>query len=103
MTKSKKERQALFQKFSSTVTEANGNTYAFVGAVSSILLWLCSGPFFNYSGVWPLINNTSTTIITFLMIFIIQKTQNKESLSIQLKLNELLAANEIAGNRLVCV
>ncbi|MDB5257741.1 MAG: low affinity iron permease family protein [Chitinophagaceae bacterium] len=103
MTKSSKGTQALFEKFSSAVTEAAGSTYAFVGAVSIILLWLCSGPFFDYSEVWQLIINTSTTIITFLMVFVIQKAQNKESLSIQLKLNELLATNEIASNRLVCV
>ncbi|MBC7487948.1 MAG: low affinity iron permease family protein [Cytophagaceae bacterium] len=103
MKKSNKGTQALFEKFSSRVTEAAGSTYAFVGAVSIILLWLCSGPFFDYSEVWQLIINTSTTIITFLMVFVIQKAQNKESLSIQLKLNELLATNEIASNRLVCV
>lgn len=103
MATSKHNSQALFEKFSSAVTEAAGSTYAFIGAVSLILLWLLSGPLFDYSEVWQLIINTSTTIITFLMVFVIQKAQNKESLSIQLKLNELLASNEIASNRLVCV
>jgi low affinity Fe/Cu permease len=103
MIKSKKGTQELFEKFSSTVTEATGSTYAFISAVTLIVLWLLSGPFFDYSEVWQLIINTSTTIITFLMVFVIQKAQNKESLSIQLKLNELLATNEIASNRLVCV
>jgi low affinity Fe/Cu permease len=103
MALSKPNTQALFEKFSSAVTEAAGSTYAFTGAVTLIVLWLLSGPFFNYSEVWQLIINTGTTIITFLMVFVIQKAQNKESLSIQLKLNELLATNEIASNRLVCV
>ncbi len=103
MAKPKKNTQALFEKFSSAVTEAAGSTYAFVGSVSLIVLWLISGPFFNYSQVWQLIINTTTTIITFLMVFVIQKAQNKQSLSIQLKLNELLATNDIASNRLVCV
>jgi len=103
MSKSKHNSQALFEKFSTAVTEAAGSTYAFAGSVSLILLWLISGPFFNYSQVWQLIINTTTTIITFLMVFVIQKAQNKQSLSIQLKLNELLSTNEIASNRLVCV
>jgi len=103
MAKSKQNTQALFEKFSSTVTEAAGSTYAFISAVTLIVLWLLSGPFFHYSEVWQLIINTGTTIITFLMVFVIQKAQNKESLSLQLKLNELVASNEIASNRLVCV
>ncbi|MDF2454489.1 MAG: low affinity iron permease family protein [Cytophagaceae bacterium] len=103
MTKDKKNKQVLFEKFSSAVTEAAGSTYAFVSALTLIILWLLSGPLFGFSEVWQLIINTTTTIITFLMVFVIQKAQNKESLSIQLKLNELLATNEIASNRLVCV
>ena len=102
-TKSKNGSHNLFEQFSSAVAQATGSTYAFVGAAFLIVVWLCSGPFFDYSEVWQLIINTSTTIITFLMVFVIQKAQNKESLSIQLKLNELLASNEIASNRLVCV
>ncbi|HSZ71612.1 MAG TPA: low affinity iron permease family protein [Cytophagaceae bacterium] len=103
MTKRTINIQAVFEKFSSYVAEATGNRYAFISAISLVILWLCSGPFFHYSETWQLIINTGTTIITFLMVFVIQKAQNKESLSIQLKLNELLASNEIASNRLVCV
>ena len=103
MATSKHSTQALFEKFSAAITQAAGSTYAFICAATVIILWLLSGPFFNYSEVWQLIINTSTTIITFLMVFVIQKAQNKESLSLQLKLNELLATNEIASNRLVCV
>ena len=103
MATSKQNTQARFEKFSSAVTKATGSTYAFIAAATLILLWLLSGPFFDFSEVWQLIINTSTTIITFLMVFVIQKAQNKESLSIQLKLNELVASNEIASNRLVAV
>ncbi|MDB5273020.1 MAG: low affinity iron permease family protein [Chitinophagaceae bacterium] len=103
MSKAKKNIQQLFETFSSNVAEATGSRYAFIGAVSLILIWLITGPLFHYSEVWQLIINTGTTVITFLMVFVIQKAQNKEALSIQLKLNELLATNEIASNRLVCV
>jgi len=103
MSKTKRNIQQIFEKFSSNVVEATGSRYAFIGAVSLILIWLITGPLFHYSEVWQLIINTGTTIITFLMVFVIQKAQNKESLSIQLKLNELLSTNEIASNRLVCV
>lgn len=103
MATPKKNSQAIFENFSARVTEAAGSTYAFVSALTLIILWLVSGPFFGFSEVWQLIINTTTTIITFLMVFVIQKAQNKESLSIQLKLNELLATNAIASNRLVCV
>ena len=64
---------------------------------------MATGPFFHYSETWQLVINTGTTIITFLMVFLIQKSQNKESLAIQLKLNELVAAHEFASNRLVNV
>lgn len=66
-------------------------------------MWALCGPIFQYSEDWQLFVNTGTTIVTFLMVFLIQKSQNKESLSLQLKLNELLAANELASNRLVNV
>jgi low affinity Fe/Cu permease len=68
-----------------------------------ILLWIASGPFFGFSNTWQLVINTGTTIITFLMVFIIQQSQNRDSLAIQIKLNELIAANEKASNRLVDV
>ena len=70
-------------------------------AILVVLIWLVSGPFFDYSDTWQLVINTGTTIITFLMVFLIQKTQNKDSIAIQIKLNELIACNNKASNRLV--
>lgn len=93
----------FFERFSSNIAKAKGSTAAFSLALSSIILWATTGPIFNYSTDWQLVVNTGTTIITFLMVFLIQKAQNKDSLAIQLKLNELVAAHEFASNRLVDV
>jgi low affinity Fe/Cu permease len=93
----------FFERFASMVTRLAGSTYAFLIAIGSVVSWAAAGPIFNFSENWQLFINTGTTIITFLMVFLIQKTQNKESLSIQLKLNELVAAHEFASNRLVNV
>lgn len=90
-----------FEKFASAATRITGSTPAFIIACLFVLLWLATGPIFNYSENWQLIINTSTNIITLLMVFLIQKSQNKDSLAIQLKLNELVAAHEFASNRLV--
>jgi low affinity Fe/Cu permease len=91
------------EKFAVSVTRITGSTGAFVLAFLLVLIWGVSGPFFHYSESWQLVINTGTTIITFLMVFLIQKAQNKDSLAIQLKLNELVAAHEFASNRLVNV
>jgi low affinity Fe/Cu permease len=93
----------LSERFAVSVTKATGSTAAFILAFIVVLVWAVSGPFFHYSENWQLIINTGTTIITFLMVFLIQKAQNKDSLAIQLKLNELVAAHEFASNRLVNV
>ena len=89
------------EKFSSVATKAAGSSTAFIIAVAIVVIWGLAGPYFHYSEIWQLVINTSTTIITFLMVFLIQKSQNKDSLAIQLKLNELIAAHEFASNRLV--
>ncbi len=102
--KSKKNKQGhFFERLASKVTLATGSTAAIVIAFGSVLLWGALGPVFHYSEDWQLVINTSTTIITFLMVFLIQKSQNKESMAVQLKLNELVAAHEFASNRLVDV
>ena len=98
-TKSK----SFFEKFSSKVTNFTGSTFAFSFALLIVIGWACSGPFFHFSETWQLVINTGTTIITFLMVFIIQKSQNKDSLAIQLKLNELVASTKGASNRLIDV
>jgi low affinity Fe/Cu permease len=93
----------FFEHFASKVTQITGSTPAIILAFASIILWAALGPVFHYSESWQLVINTGTTIITFLMVFLIQKSQNKESMAVQLKLNELVAAHEFASNRLVDV
>ncbi len=99
----KHQAAGISERFASSVTKATGSTGAFIIAFIIVIVWAVSGPFFHYSENWQLIINTGTTIITFLMVFLIQKAQNKDSLAIQLKLNELVAAHEFASNRLVNV
>jgi low affinity Fe/Cu permease len=98
-----KNKSSLAERFAIRVTKATGSTAAFIWAFIIVVVWGVSGPFFHYSENWQLVINTGTTIITFLMVFLIQKAQNKDSLAIQLKLNELVAAHEFASNRLVNV
>jgi len=90
-----------FERVSNTITTYSGSTPVFITAVSLIILWIITGPVFHFSNTWLLIANTGTSIITFLMVFLIQKAQNKESIAVQLKLNELIAANNQASNRLL--
>lgn len=96
-------KRGIFERFSVWISKATGTTAAFICAAGAIVIWAVLGPVFNYSEQWQLCVNTGTTIITFLMVFIIQRAQNKESVALQLKLNELVAAHEFASNRLVCV
>ncbi len=99
----RKKINLLFEKFSAIVTKAAGRPFAFIMAVLVIASWIITGPIFHYSDSWQLVINTGTTIITFLMVFVIQQTQNKESIALQLKLNELIAATSTASNRLIDV
>jgi low affinity Fe/Cu permease len=92
-----------FDKLASTVTKATGSSYALIVAVLFIIVWACTGPIFHFSDTWQLIVNTGTSIITFLMVFIIQQSQNKDTMALQLKLNELIAASSKASNRLIDV
>lgn len=96
-------KKGYFEALSTRVTSLAGSNKAFFGAVTIVLIWVCSGPFFGFSDTWQLVINTGTTIVTFLMVFLIQKSQNKDAMAIQLKLNELVAAHELASNRLVNV
>jgi low affinity Fe/Cu permease len=91
----------MFDSFSTTVTNAAGSPLASIVAFLVILVWAITGPIFNFSDTWQLVINTGTTVVTFLMVFIIQQSQNKETRAIQLKLNELIASNEKASNRLI--
>lgn len=90
-----------FEKVSTRVTRATGSPTAVLLALVVIFAWLVTGPVFHYSDTWQLVINTGTTIITFVMVFIIQHSQNKDTTAIQLKLNELIATNERSSNRLV--
>jgi low affinity Fe/Cu permease len=93
----------LLEKFSYEATKATGTSVAFVLAVTIIIVWAITGPLFRFSDTWQLVINTGTTIVTFLMVFLIQRTQNKDALAIHLKLNEIVAAMEGASNRLIDV
>src|SRR4051812_23125253 len=93
----------VLSRFASWATEWTGSTAAFLCAVSVIVVWLATGPLFHYSDTWQLVINTGTTIVTFLMVFLIQRAQNKDTLALQLKMNELVAAVEGASNRLISV
>ena len=90
-------------RFASWVSAKAGSTPAFILAFAVIVAWGVTGPIFHFSDTWQLVINTGTTIVTFLMVFLIQRAQNKESLAVQLKLNELVAAIEGASNRLISV
>jgi low affinity Fe/Cu permease len=96
-----KSKKVSFEDIAIKVSKAAGSTTAFILAFLAVIVWAISGPFFEFSATWQLYINTGTTIVTFLMVFLIQKAQNKDSLAIQLKLNELVASHELASNRLV--
>ena len=94
-------KQNFFERIAQKATYFSGTTMAFIIAVSVILTWILTGPFFHFSDTWQLVINTGTTIITFLMVFLIQRTQNKDSRALHLKLNELIASLKGPSNRLV--
>lgn len=91
------------ERFARRATVWTGSSWAFALAVLTIIVWAATGPIFRYSDTWQLVINTGTTIVTFLMVFLIQRAQNKDSMAIHLKLNELVAAVEGASNRLINV
>jgi low affinity Fe/Cu permease len=96
-----KKKINYFERFSNWATAATGSSAAFIIASLTVVTWAVTGPVFDYSETWQLVINTGTTIITFLMVFLIQKAQNKDSKAIHLKLNELLASHEGTSNRMV--
>lgn len=97
----KNNTESKFEQVASKITCWTGSSMAFGIAVGVVLTWIVSGPVFGYSDTWQLVINTGTTIVTFLMVFLIQKSQNKDGKAIQLKLNELIAASRFASNRMV--
>jgi low affinity Fe/Cu permease len=97
----KKKYNNVFERISHFCSEFTGSTYAFITALFVILGWIISGPMFGFSDTWQLVINTATTIITFLMVFLIQRAQNKDSRAVHLKLNELIASLKGPSNRLI--
>lgn len=91
----------VFDRFSHSVTRATGSHWAFLIALAIVIVWAATGPLFHFSDTWQLVINTGTTVITFLMVFVIQQSQNKDTIALQLKLNELIAATKGASNRLI--
>lgn len=91
----------FFEDLARRTTLWSGSTIGFLTACVIILTWVATGPVFNFSDTWQLVINTGTTIVTFLMVFLIQRAQNKESLAIQIKLNELIAAVNGASNKIL--
>lgn len=96
-----KHKDNMMERFANWATTATGSSGAFLIAAAIIIIWGVTGPLFKYSDTWQLVINTGTTIVTFLMVFLIQKSQNKDSKAVHLKLNELIAAHEGASNRMV--
>ena len=90
-----------FDTFASSVTRIAGSPIAFGLAIIIVIVWGITGPLFHYSDAWQLVINTGTTIITFLMVFLLQQSQNKDSVAMHLKLNELLASHRAANNQLI--
>ena len=92
-----------FERFAARAIAAAGSSRAFGVACALVALWLVSGPLFGFSQTWQIVINTLTTIVTFLMVFLLQQTQNKDSIALHLKLNELLASHETASNRVIAI
>ena len=103
MAKRSKHPGGTLERISGRVTAWTGSTAAFACAIGVVVVWAVTGPLFGFSNTWQLVINTGTTIVTFLMVFLIQRSQNKEAMAVQLKLNELVAAMQGASNRLVNV
>ena len=92
---------AAFSRFSSFISEVMGKPIAFVAALSVVVVWAVSGPFFGFSEVWQLVINTGTTIVTFLMIFVLQNSQNRDGKALQAKLDELILTSKGAENKFI--
>jgi low affinity Fe/Cu permease len=91
----------LFSSFAKWTAQQAGRPYTFILAASTVIIWMISGPIFGFSDTWQLVINTGTTIITFLMVFLIQNTQNRDTEALHLKIDELIRVSQNARNRLL--
>jgi low affinity Fe/Cu permease len=98
-----KPQQGLFYKLARKTSEAVGSPFASIAAVSTIFVWAITGPFFKFSDTWQLVINTGTTIVTFLMVFLIQNSQNRDAKAVQIKLDELIRSIDSARNKIIDV
>jgi low affinity Fe/Cu permease len=103
MASAREKLEDTFARVAEKASQATGSFWAFCLAMLVVIVWAATGPLFDFSETWQLVINTGTTIITFLMVFLIQHAQNKENRALQLKLNELIAATRGASNRLIDV
>jgi low affinity Fe/Cu permease len=101
MANDRRNSRDLFQGFASQASFVLGSKWAFFAAVFTILAWALLGPYFRYSDTWQLVINTATTIVTFLMVFLIQNTQNRDARAIHLKLDEIIRAIDVARNDMI--
>lgn len=97
------EHSHWFMRFATATANWTGTTAAFVVAFGIVVIWAATGPMFNYSDTWQLVINTGTTIVTFLMVFLIQNTQNRDTKALQVKLSELILALETANDRIAAI
>jgi low affinity Fe/Cu permease len=95
------QHESAFERIAQGMTRWAGSTGTFLAAIAFVLMWLATGPLFGFSNTWQLVINTCTTVVTFLMVFLIQRAHNKDALAVQLKLNELVAVMQGASNRLL--
>lgn len=93
--------QDVFRRFSNKTSAASGSSWAFLAALTVIFVWALTGPIFNFSDTWQLVINTGTTIVTFLMVFLIQNTQNRDAKALHLKLDTLIQATKGAKNSII--
>jgi low affinity Fe/Cu permease len=99
--RSENPHQDHFGKFANSCSSYLGSRWAFAAAVGVIIIWAITGPIYHYSDTWQLVINTGTTIVTFLMVFLIQNTQNRDARAINLKLNELIESIKAAKNEMI--
>ena len=103
LMRKQKPQQGLFYKLARQTSEAVGSPFASIAAVATVILWAFTGPIFKFSDTWQLVINTGTTIVTFLMVFLIQNSQNRDAKAVQIKLDELIRSIDSARNQIIDV